>query len=111
MSGGAKGAKKFDQQKARMDLLPTDAITEIAKVLTFGAEKYGERNWELGMSWGRCYAACLRHLFAWWSGEDKDPESGLSHLGHAGCCLLFMLAFHLREVGEDDREVPHGSST
>lgn len=69
-------------------------------------ETPGERNWEKGMSWGRCYAACLRHLWAWWRGEDNDPETGLSHLDHALCCLLFLSTFVKRRVTTfDDR--PH----
>ena len=34
-----------------------------------------------------------RHIFAWWGGEDKDPETGFSHLAHAACCLLFLMEF------------------
>ena len=63
----------------------------------------GARNWEKGMDWSRVYGALLRHLFSWWRGYDKDPETGLSHLAHAGCCVLFLLAYTLRNVGKDDR--------
>jgi hypothetical protein len=94
---------KFDQEKNRVDLLPVDALEEIAKVLTHGAIKYGDRNWELGMKWSRPYGALLRHMFSWFKGEENDPETGLSHLAHAGCCVLFLLTYHLRKVGEDDR--------
>ena len=38
---------KFDSEKPRMDLLPPKAISEVAKVLGFGAEKYGPENWRL----------------------------------------------------------------
>lgn len=97
---------KFDAGKIRTDLLPVEALEGISGVLTYGAEKYGERNWEKGMSWGRCYGACLRHLFAWWRGEEVDPETGLSHLDHAACCLLFLSTFVKRKVTTfDDR--PH----
>lgn len=95
--------KKFDKEKLRVDLLPPDALEEIAKVLTFGAQKYGDRNWEYGMKWSRPYGAILRHLWAWWKGEDIDPESGISHLGHAGCNILFLITYHLRKVGMDNR--------
>jgi len=96
-------ADKYDQEKPRMDLLPLDAVREVALVLTFGVKKYDARNWEKGMTWGRLLAAALRHLTAWAMGEDKDPESGLSHLAHAGCDVLMLLAYELRGVGEDDR--------
>ncbi len=44
-----------------------------------------------------------RHIFAWWGGEDKDPETGFSHLAHAGCCLLFLMEFQRNSWGTDDR--------
>lgn len=95
--------RKDDQGKPRMELLPGDALNEIAKVLTFGAAKYEDRNWERGMKWGRPFGALMRHMWAWWQGEDKDPETGLSHLAHAACCILFLLSYELRKTGEDDR--------
>lgn len=94
---------KYDDDKPRWDLVPYDAVEEIAKVLTFGATKYGDRNWEGGIKWGRVIGATFRHLTAWAMGQNKDPETGLSHLAHAGCCLLFLLAYEKRNVGEDDR--------
>lgn len=84
-------------------MLPPEALTEIAKVLAFGAEKYGRHNWRKGMAWSRLLGAILRHLFAWMQGEDKDPESGLSHLAHAGCDILFLLTYELNALGTDDR--------
>ncbi|MEI2420001.1 dATP/dGTP diphosphohydrolase domain-containing protein, partial [Arthrospira platensis SPKY2] len=95
--------KKFDQGKPRYDLVPPEVEEAIAKVLTFGAAKYGERNWELGMAWGRPYAALRRHMASWWSGETFDPESGLPHTWHAACCLAFIIAFEQRKIGTDDR--------
>lgn len=95
--------KKFDADKARYDLIPPEIEEAIAKVLTFGADKYDERNWELGMSWGRPYAALRRHMGAWWSGEDKDPETGMPHTWHAACCIAFIVAFEARGIGTDDR--------
>ncbi len=98
--------RKFDDGKDPWHLLPTDAVRGIVRVLAFGASKYGDRNWERGMAWSRCYAAALRHLTAWWEGEDKDPETGYSHLWHAGCCVLFLIAFEARGAGRDDRSKP-----
>jgi hypothetical protein len=97
---------KFDADKARYDLIPPEIEEAIAQVLTFGAEKYGERNWELGMAWSRPYAALRRHMGAWWSGEDKDPETGMPHTWHASCCLAFIVAFEARAIGTDDRPAP-----
>lgn len=94
---------KFDQGKPGFDLLPDDALAEIQRVLEFGAKKYAMRNWEKGMAWRRLWNASLRHLWAWIRREPADPETGLSHLAHAGCCILFLLSYELRAAGEDDR--------
>jgi len=97
--------KKFDQDKGRMDLVPPEAVDAIAVVLTFGAAKYGARNWEHGMDWSRPYGALLRHMLAWWAGEDTDDETGYSHLWHAMCCLAFLTTYEARGAGNDDRPV------
>ena len=94
---------KFDAGKLRLDLVPTDGILALAQVLTSGAEKYGERGWEKGMAWSRPYAALMRHLLAWWSGQDTDPESGHSHLWHVLTNAAFLVAYEQRGIGEDDR--------
>ena len=94
---------KFDQGKLRMDLLPPEVENAIARILTDGAEKYGSRNWERGMAWSRPYAALRRHLIAWWSGQDTDPESGHSHLWHVLTNAAFLVAYEQRGIGEDDR--------
>ena len=94
---------KADDGKLPYDLVPPDALEEIIKVLAFGAKKYAPRNWEKGMKWSRPFSALMRHMWAWWRGEHKDPETGISHLAHAGCCVLFLLAYEKRVLGEDDR--------
>ncbi len=95
--------RKDDGDKARYDLIPPELLEATAAVLTFGAQKYGERNWEKGMKWGRPFAALMRHMWAWWRGEAKDPETGMSHLWHAACCIAFLVAFEERKIGGDDR--------
>ena len=100
-----KGTKD-DFLKPRMDLLPSEPLEEIARVLEFGARKYTAHNWRNGMVFGRPFAAVIRHLWAWWRGEDKDPETGLSHLAHAGCMLLFLHTYEITKTGTDDRYRP-----
>lgn len=96
---------KHDQDKLPWELVPWDALREVVSVLRFGKQKYSARNWENGIVYSRLYAAAIRHLSSWFQdGEDKDPETGISHLAHAACCTLFMLAFHVRGMKEvDDR--------
>lgn len=86
-----------------MDLVPPEVLFALGEVLTFGAAKYSERNWEKGMAWGRPFAALMRHMWAWWMGEKFDPETGFSHLHHALCCLAFLVAYEKRGIGADDR--------
>lgn len=87
--GHLPGGVKFDQDKPRMDLLDADALEGLAKVLTFGAKKYAAHNWRGGLSYSRLLAALLRHTFAILRGERIDPESGLPHIDHIGCCWMF----------------------
>lgn len=96
-------AMKYDGEKLRTDLIPVAPILEIAKVLTYGAKKYSERNWEKGLKWSRCYGAALRHLFAWFSGETNDTETGINHLAHAACEIIFLLEFTKTHTELDDR--------
>jgi hypothetical protein len=96
-------AQKNDGGKPPMGLLDTFALVQIARVLAFGAQKYAAHNWRKGMEWSRMVDAMLRHILAWNDGEDNDPESGLSHLAHAGCCLMFLLNYELTHTEFDDR--------
>lgn len=82
--------KKDDQTKVRLDLLSIPALLGLGNVLTHGAIKYEPRNWEAGIQYGRVFGAVLRHLFAWWLKEDYDKDSGLHHIDHAMCELMFL---------------------
>jgi hypothetical protein len=97
--------KKNDGGKPPLALLSGVALIEVAKVLEFGSRKYTAWNWKGGFKWSRLGSAALRHVFSWLSGEDKDSETGLSHLAHAMCCLMFLLDFEVNKLGEDDRYV------
>ena len=99
------GGNKFDADKPMMDLLPWRAVIGVAKVLTYGAKKYGAHNWTKGIKISRLYAAALRHLVAWWLGEECDTESGLPHLDHAICDLMMVREMRTLHPAEDDRPV------
>ncbi len=94
----------------RQGINVTGAWTLVAEVLRFGAKKYAPRNWEKGISYTRCYAAALRHVFAHRSGEKLDPETNLPHMAHAICEVMFLIAFEARGLGVsaklDDRPLP-----
>jgi hypothetical protein len=86
------GGRKFDGGKLQYGLLPPLALREVVKVLTFGAEKYEPDNWKrVPDAHRRYFDAAQRHLWAYKEGEKIDPESGVNHLAHALCCIMFML--------------------
>lgn len=104
-SGGMKGVKP-----QRFSLVPWESISAIGEAFHYGATKYhdpkvGPNNWRRGYPHSQTFDALLRHLTAYWNGEDRDPESGLSHLSHAGWHVLVLIWFTIRHPEFDDR--PH----
>jgi len=84
--------RKDDNGKPQWHLLPFKSVEKIVEVLTFGAMKYSANNWcGVPDAKNRYFSAMLRHITAWQKGEKNDDESGMSHLAHAGCCLLFLM--------------------
>ena len=80
--------RKNDNGKARMDLISSDALLEMGQVLALGAEMYGDYNWKK-VAKERYFAAALRHINKFWSGEISD-KSGYHHLIHAITDLMFV---------------------
>ena len=94
------GAVKFDAGKTNWSLFPWDAAEEIIKVLEFGAGKYSPWNWaeSEGFKYSRLFNSSMRHFIAWfWRKEDNDPETGISHLAHLGCNVVFLLHYVLNK--------------
>lgn len=94
MGNFEKLGRKFDSSpdKLRWDLLPIQEIEEIVKILTFGANKYADNNWQIvPNAKERYYAALMRHIVAYRKGEGIDSESGVSHLAHAMCNMIFLM--------------------
>ena len=87
-------AKKFDQDKPDVSLVCPEFILGTADILTFGAQKYGKRNYLESKGdpdyYERLYAALQRHLLAYASGEVLDPESKKPHLFHAAANLAML---------------------
>lgn len=96
---------RFNKGKARYDLIPAFAQEQYAKVLTKGAEKYAERNWEKGMKWSKVLASLERHLAEIKKGEDFDQETGLLHAAHIMCNAAFLTEYYKIHPQGDDR--PH----
>ena len=86
---------KYDSKKPDYSLIPPHALDDVAKVLTYGAQKYDRHNWkQLENLDTRYFAAAQRHLWALQRGEILDEETGLHHAAHAICCMMFMLEFY-----------------
>ena len=95
--------QKHDTGKPPITLLDRDFLEGTAQVMRFGAEKYGRHNWCKGISHTRLADAAMRHLIAWASGEDIDPESGLPHIDHASASLNMLRGNQRLHPGLDDR--------
>jgi len=101
-----EAGKKNDQNiidKPMIGLVPLRAVWEVAKVMSFGAQKYDAFNWKGGIKYMRLINAALRHIIQFTEGEDTDSESGLSHLAHAACCILMLLEMTMDRQDLDDR--------
>jgi hypothetical protein len=97
-----QGGTKFDEGKPPCSLISSDALLELSRVLDYGSKKYAAHNWHAGFKWSRVLDAALRHIYRYNSGEQVDPETGISHLTHAFCNLMFLVDFEKNNVGEND---------
>ena len=89
---------KYDGDKARFDLIEPEFEEDIANILTAGANKYAPNSWQhVEDGNNRYYAALRRHLNAWRKGEKIDQESGMSHLAHVACNVMFLMHFEREE--------------
>ena len=103
-------AAKDDDGKLPLQLLCPIALAGTARVLQFGRDKYtkitgkdASHNWKMGMPWTKVIGSIMRHLFAIKRGEDIDPDSGLPHVDHLGCEVMFLQSYMAQGVGKDDR--------
>jgi hypothetical protein len=91
---------KHDGEKARLDLVPPEIIEAVGKVMTFGAQKYGEASYKQ-VDPKRYRAALMRHICKWLKNpHGVDTDSGLPHLWHVACNVAFLL--ELDKGGEGD---------
>ena len=97
------GGRKDDEDKLRFDLIPARPLEQVARVYTIGARKYDDRNWEKGLSWGRVFAAMMRHAWAWWRGETFDVTDGQHHLASVAWCALALMEYEQTHQELDDR--------
>lgn len=83
-------ALRFNTGKPQWSLVDFPSLEPMVKVLEFGAQKYAPFNWQKGFDQRILMESLLRHAFAYLNGEETDPESGLSHIGHIQCNAMFL---------------------
>ena len=106
-----EAGRKDDTGKLRLDLITPEALEELARVLGHGAKKYGDWNWSKGLNYSRVIAAVLRHINSWRKLEDNDPETGLNHLSHAFCGLMFLITYIARNMTYFDDRIEGNKKT
>lgn len=74
-----------------------------------GACKYGRSNYrEIGVRASIYYDAAIRHLNAWFEGEECAEDSDVPHLGHALACIAIVVDAQAAGKLHDDRQLPGG---
>jgi hypothetical protein len=82
--------------KKRFSLLSVDALEGIMAIREYGSKKYKDpESWKT-VSADKYLDAAMRHLLRIMQGEKIDLESGLPHIDHALCNLMFIS--HLDKV-------------
>lgn len=96
---------RYNTGKLRWSLVSWKALEPMVRVLMFGAEKYDDHNWKKGLKYTEVCESMMRHLYAFMEGEDNDPESKLSHVGHILCNAMFLSYMSLFKKDFDDRNI------
>ena len=121
----AKGLR-YNTGKPKWSLVDWPSLVPMVKVLEYGATKYtvrdasgnithdGTDNWKGGVKTTEICESMLRHIFAYLDGQDNDPESGLSHIGHLLCNAMFLSYMVEKRPDLDTRKIirhnPEGQS-
>lgn len=89
-----------------VSVIPTASFLHLGQVMQLGANKYGPFNWRVKPVPADVYVdAAMRHLLSWFDGEDIDPESGMSHLGHMMACGAILIDAMENGMLKDNRPV------
>ena len=91
-------------RKVPLSTVSAPVLMEIGLGMLEGARKYGRHNYRVaGIRSSVYYDAAMRHLMAWWEGEDIDPDSGLNHITKALTCLTVLRDAQMSDMVTDDR--------
>lgn len=72
------------------------------EVLEYGAKKYAPFNWMKGLDNKEILESAQRHLARLMDGEEIDPETGISHVGHLMCNCMFYSYFNVVNNPKND---------
>lgn len=90
--------------KVPLSTVSAVVIAEMGLGMLEGARKYGRHNYRVsGIRASVYYDAVLRHLMAWWEGEDNDKDSGLPHIVKALSALSVLRDAQHNDMVTDDR--------
>ena len=103
-------ALHYSKGKPGVDQIPVEVLLEWGEVFTYGEDKYFRDNWKSGNEWHEFYGSLLRHAYAFWKGEDIDPESGLPHLAHLTWNAGALRYYQIHGLGTDDRPIQEESN-
>jgi len=98
---------KANEGKIEWSVLPYDALEHVVEVFEFGAVKYGKPyTYRAGITYSKLFSATLRHLIAWWMGEDKADDSKCLHLAHAAAnCLMLLAMMNKKRFDNRDKKL------
>jgi Domain of unknown function (DUF5664) len=99
------GAMREKMNDNYYDLIPFREIVDSYKrVAEFGAKKYTPWNWAKGLPRVQLIGSLLNHTWAYLRGEDKDKDSGLSHVDHI-LWNAVALVHNIKNAHEDGRRL------
>lgn len=90
--------------KVPFSVIPSGVLGELGCAMLEGGRKYGRHNYRVaGVRGSVYYDALMRHMTAWWEGEDIDPDSGVHHVVKTIATLFVLRDSQLQGNWVDDR--------
>lgn len=90
-------ALRYNKGKLKWSLIHWKSLEPMVRVLEFGCRKYSPHNWKKGLNKEEILESMMRHLTALLDGEENDPESKISHMGHIMCNAMFYNFFNKKD--------------
>jgi hypothetical protein len=89
-----------------LDLIHPVTLAEGSLAMVEGMLKYGKWNFlAVGVRTSIYIGAALRHLFKYYFGQERDPKTGVHHLGSVIACVNIIFAAQSADKLTDDRPI------